>query len=42
MNNLINFKYKEKTVRTQFINNEPYFCLKDVCDILELSNSRMI
>ena len=42
MNNLINFKYKEKIVRTQFINNEPYFCLKDVCDILEISNPRDI
>ena len=40
MNNLINFKYKEKTVRTQFINNEPYFCLKDVCDILGIVRSR--
>lgn len=40
MNNLINFKYKEKTVRTQFINNEPYFCLKDVCDILDIARSR--
>ena len=24
----------------RIINNEPYFCLKDVCDILEISRSR--
>lgn len=23
-------------------NNEPLFCLKDVCDVLELTNSRMV
>lgn len=25
-------------IRTAVINNEPYFCLKDVCDVLEIKN----
>ncbi len=38
MKNIINFSYENKELRTQVINNEPYFCLKDVCDILEIGN----
>lgn len=36
------FNFKDNEVRTTLINDEPYFCLKDVCDILELSNSRKV
>lgn len=32
------FKYEEKDVRTQLIENEVYFNLKDVCEILEIGN----
>lgn len=34
------FKYENKNLRTETIKNEPYFCLKDVCDILGIVNSR--
>lgn len=36
MNELQVFNFKENEIRTTLINNEPYFCLKDVCKILEL------
>lgn len=36
------FNFKDNEVRTTLINDEPFFCLKDVCDILELSNSRKV
>ena len=29
-------------IRVIFIDNEPLFCLADICKILELSNSRMV
>lgn len=37
MTDLIKFSYNNKEIRTQLIDNEPYFCLKDVCDVLELN-----
>lgn len=36
MNNLQVFNFENKEVRTVVMNEEPYFCLKDVCEILEL------
>lgn len=37
------FNYKNLGgVRVEIRNGEPWFCLKDICDILGLSNSRMI
>lgn len=33
------FKYENKEVRTKVIDDEPYFNLKDVCEILELENT---
>lgn len=42
MNEVEIFKYEEKQVRTQIINNDIWFCLKDICNILELSNSRVV
>lgn len=38
MNEVEIFKYEEKQVRTQIINNNIWFCLKDVCEILEIQN----
>jgi len=38
MNDIINLTYQYKILRTQIINEETYFCLKDICDILELTN----
>ena len=38
MNELKVFNFNHNQVRTTLINNEPYFCLKDVCDILEIKN----
>jgi prophage antirepressor-like protein len=33
------FEFENKKIRTKLINDEPWFCLKDVCDILELQSS---
>lgn len=38
MNEVEIFKYENKEVRTQIINNDIWFCLKDVCDILEIGH----
>ena len=43
MNKVTIFKYEEnKLVRTMNIGGEPWFVLKDVCDVLGISNSRMV
>lgn len=42
MNNLQIFSYEGKEVRTIQRGGEPWWVLKDVCDVLELSNARMI
>jgi len=36
------FFYKEKNVRTIVINGEPWWILKDVCDVLELRNPTIV
>jgi prophage antirepressor-like protein len=36
------FNYNKNRVRTVTINNEPWFVLKDVCEILGIGNSRMV
>lgn len=33
------FKYEEKQVRTKVVNDNVWFCLKDVCDILEICST---
>lgn len=38
MNELTIFQYETNEVRTISIENEPWFCLSDVCRVLELSN----
>ena len=40
MNELKIFNFEENEVRTQLINEEPWFIAKDVCDVLGISNSR--
>lgn len=42
MNNLQVFSYEGKEVRTIQKSGEPWWVLKDVCDVLELNNSRMV
>lgn len=42
MNELMVFSYEGKEVRTIQRDGEPWWVLKDVCDVLELSNARMI
>ena len=42
MNEMQIFSYEGKEVRTMQRNGEPWWVLKDVCDVLELSNARMI
>ena len=43
MSNSLIFKNENLgEVRVIFIDNEPLFCLADICKILELSNSRMV
>ena len=39
-NDLMKFDFRGKRVRTVVIEGEPWFVAKDVCEILELSNSR--
>ena len=40
MNNLEVFNFENKEVRTKSQNNEVWFCLKDVCSILEIKNHK--
>ena len=42
MDELVLFKFEEKDIRTKIINNEVCFNLKDVCDVLELTNPSMV
>lgn len=42
MNELQVFSYEGKEVRTIQRNGETWWVLKDVCDVLDLSNARMI
>lgn len=42
MNNLTVLNYQTKDVRMVMRNNEPWWVLKDVCDVLGLSNPTMI
>ena len=39
MNEVQIFNFKENSVRTQYASDEVWFCLKDVCDVLEIKNS---
>lgn len=39
MNEVQIFNFKENSVRTQYASDEVWFCLKDVCKILEIKNS---
>ncbi|MEK3838694.1 phage antirepressor [Paenibacillus sp. FSL R7-0128] len=41
MNQIQKFMYSNQEVRSTVINGEPWFVAKDVCDVLELTNSRM-
>jgi len=42
MNELTVFNYEGRDVRTVQRDGEPWWVLRDVCDVLELSNARMI
>lgn len=42
MNQLSTFNFEHHEVRTIKQNNDVWFCLKDVCDVLGLSNSRKV
>lgn len=42
MNYLQTFNFKNQPVRTVQLNNQPYWVLKDVCDVLELSNPTVV
>lgn len=42
MNEIKVFDYNENKVRTVLIDGEPWWVLKDVCDVLEIGNSRMV
>lgn len=42
MNELQTFSFNEHEVRSILIDNQPWFVLKDVCDILGLSNPTMV
>lgn len=36
------FDYKQSNIRTVLIDNELWFVLKDICEVLELKNSRIV
>lgn len=40
MKDLVKFEFKSHEVRTVVIDGEPWFVAKDVCEILEIANSR--
>ena len=43
MNKVTIYRYDEnKPVRTLNLNGEPWFVLRDVCEVLGLGNSRMV
>ena len=42
MNNLQTFSFNNQPVRTVQLNNQHYWVLKDVCDVLELSNPTVV
>ena len=42
MNEITTFTYNMNRVRTVFKEGEPWFVLKDVCEILDIGNSRMV
>ncbi len=42
MTNIISYTFNDKPVRTETINNNPFFCLNDCCGILELKNSSKV
>jgi len=40
---VVPFTFQEQhPVRITVIDNEPWFCLVDVCDVLEIKNSRQV
>jgi len=41
MNDLLNFAYESREVRTILINGEPWWVTNDLCDVLEYMNSHM-
>ena len=42
MNSIKTFNFNNQAVRTVQLNNQPYWVLKDVCDVLELSNPTVV
>lgn len=42
MENLQLFNFKEKKIRVSEVNGEAWFCLKDVCAILEITNQNNV
>ena len=42
MNQLQTFNFNNQPVRTVQLNNQPYWVLKDVCEVLELSNPTVV
>ncbi|MBQ9236131.1 MAG: hypothetical protein IJ184_06700 [Alphaproteobacteria bacterium] len=41
MNNITVFNFNQNQVRTQTIDSEPWFCLSDVCDVLNIQRCRI-
>jgi prophage antirepressor-like protein len=42
MNDLQVFDYEGNQVRTVLVGDEPWWVLRDVCDVLGIGNSRMV
>lgn len=42
MSNIQIFNFKSNPVRVELFENQPHFCLLDVCDVFEIQNSRRV
>lgn len=41
-NQISTFDFKSNPVRIELIDNEPFFCLADICSVLNIKNSRRV
>ena len=41
-NQISTFNFKSNPVRVELFENQPHFCLADVCEVLEIKNSRRV
>ena len=42
MTNIISYTFNENNIRTSFYENNPVFCLNDVCDVLDIQDTKQL